>query len=176
VVLKSKHKGVRGKLNSRWNSLLLPLTHRKLLSKAIPLENDLHGTLRNFGLKVGIAGSMKGRGTEQGLVENLSDLAVLIFPCPTFPNLLHCMSPLLALSCRADQRLSRQLSGAKRTRRLERVAAANDPYRPFALRHRCDAAWAACSYPDHLLNHLVGTRPHPHPPPSRCAISTMVLR
>jgi hypothetical protein len=35
--------------------------------------------------------------------------------------------PVLALSCRADQRLSRQLSGAKRTRRLERVAAAIDP-------------------------------------------------
>jgi hypothetical protein len=98
VVLKSKHKGVRGKLNSRWNSLLLPLTHRKLLSKAITLENDLRGTLRSFGLKVGIAGSVKVRGTEQGLVENLSDLAVLIFPCPTFPNLLHCMSPLLAQS------------------------------------------------------------------------------
>ena len=115
MVLKSKHKGVRGKLNSRWNSLLLPLTYRKLLSKAIPLENDLRGTLRNFGLKVGIAGSAKVRGTEQGLVENLSDLAVLIFPCPTFPNLLHCMSPLLALSCRGACQPARQLLGVKRT-------------------------------------------------------------
>ncbi len=33
------------------------LTHRKLLqSKAIAIENDLRGTLRNFGLKVGTAG------------------------------------------------------------------------------------------------------------------------
>jgi hypothetical protein len=38
-------------------------------------------------------------------------------------------------------------------------------YGPFALRHRCDA-----------LNHPVGVRTHSHPPPSRCAISTMVLR
>ena len=30
------------------------LTHRKLLqSKAIAIDNDLRGTLRNFGLKVG---------------------------------------------------------------------------------------------------------------------------
>ncbi|HEY8273524.1 MAG TPA: transposase, partial [Pseudolabrys sp.] len=33
------------------------LTHRKLLqSKAIAIENDLRGTLRNFGLKVGVVG------------------------------------------------------------------------------------------------------------------------
>jgi len=56
---------VRGKLNLRRSSLLLPLTHRKLLPKAITLENDLRGTLRNFGLKVGIAGSVKVRGAEQ---------------------------------------------------------------------------------------------------------------
>src|SRR5262249_58304651 len=42
------------------------------------------------------------------------------------------------------------------------------PYRPFALRHRCDAAWAACSYPDHLLNHPVGVRaPSPAADPLR---------
>jgi transposase len=36
------------------------LTHRKLLqSKAIAIENDLRATLRNFGLKVGIAGKVK---------------------------------------------------------------------------------------------------------------------
>src|SRR5579872_5598117 len=37
--------------------LRMLLTHRKLLqSKAIAIENDLRGTLRNFGLKVGTAG------------------------------------------------------------------------------------------------------------------------
>src|SRR6202171_298744 len=36
------------------------LTHRKLLqSKAIAIENDLRGTLRNFGLKVGMVGTAK---------------------------------------------------------------------------------------------------------------------
>jgi hypothetical protein len=35
------------------------LTHRQLLlSKAIALENDLRGTLRNFGLKVGMVGKV----------------------------------------------------------------------------------------------------------------------
>ena len=34
------------------------LTHRQLLlSKAIAIENDLRGTLRNFGLKVGMVGT-----------------------------------------------------------------------------------------------------------------------
>ena len=41
------------------------LTHRKLLqSKAIAIENDLRGTLRNFGLKVGMVG--KARFTSSG--------------------------------------------------------------------------------------------------------------
>src|SRR5450759_103494 len=36
------------------------LTHRKLLqSKAIAIDNDLRGTLRNFGLKVGMVGKAK---------------------------------------------------------------------------------------------------------------------
>ena len=36
------------------------LTHRKLLqSKAIAIDNDLRGTLRNFGLKVGMVGTVK---------------------------------------------------------------------------------------------------------------------
>jgi len=35
------------------------LTHRKLLqSKAIAIDNDLRGTLRNFGLKVGMVGAV----------------------------------------------------------------------------------------------------------------------
>jgi transposase len=42
------------------------LTHRKLLqSKAIAIENDLRATLRNFGLKVGIVGTVI-RGSDQG--------------------------------------------------------------------------------------------------------------
>jgi transposase len=35
------------------------MTHRKLLqSKAIAIENDLRGTLPNFGLKVGMVGTI----------------------------------------------------------------------------------------------------------------------
>ena len=38
---------------------MLP-THRKLLqSKAIAVENNLRGTLRNFGLKVGMVGKVR---------------------------------------------------------------------------------------------------------------------
>ena len=44
----------------RSQRLRMLLTHRKLLqSKAIAVENDLRGTLRNFGLKVGIVGKRK---------------------------------------------------------------------------------------------------------------------
>jgi transposase len=44
----------------RSQKLRMLLTHRKLLqSKAIGIENDLRGTLRNFGLKVGMIGAIK---------------------------------------------------------------------------------------------------------------------
>jgi transposase len=44
----------------RSQKLRMLLTHRKLLqSKAIAIENDLRGTLRNFGLKVGMVGTLK---------------------------------------------------------------------------------------------------------------------
>jgi transposase len=57
------------------------LTHRKLLqSKAIAIENDLRGTLRNFGLKVGMAGTLKFEARIKELVENLPDLAALVEP------------------------------------------------------------------------------------------------
>ena len=46
----------------RSQKLRMLLTHRKLLqSKAIAVENDLRGTLRNFGLKVGIVGKRSSR-------------------------------------------------------------------------------------------------------------------
>jgi transposase len=38
----------------------LRMTHRKLLqSKAIAIDNDLRGALRNFGLKVGMVGTVR---------------------------------------------------------------------------------------------------------------------
>jgi transposase len=44
----------------RSQKLRMLLIHRKLLqSKAIAIENDLRGTLRSFGLKVGMVGTVK---------------------------------------------------------------------------------------------------------------------
>jgi len=57
------------------------LIHRRLLqSKAIAIDNDLRGTLRNFGLKVGVVGAAKFEARIMELIENLPDLAVLIEP------------------------------------------------------------------------------------------------
>ena len=63
----------------RSQKLRMLLIHRKLLqSKAIAIENDLRGTLRNFGLKVGMVGKAKFEARIKELVENLPDLAVLV--------------------------------------------------------------------------------------------------
>ena len=44
------------------------------------IENDLRGTLRNFGLKVGMVGKVKFEARIGELVENLPDLWVLVEP------------------------------------------------------------------------------------------------
>src|SRR5438105_3559499 len=65
----------------RSQKLRMLLTHRKLLqSKAIAIENDLRGTLRNFGLKVGIVGRTKFEARDKELIEDVPDLAVLVEP------------------------------------------------------------------------------------------------
>jgi transposase len=65
----------------RSQKLRMLLTHRKLLqSKAIAIDNDLRGTLRNFGLKVGIVGASKFEARIRELVENMPDLAELVEP------------------------------------------------------------------------------------------------
>ena len=65
----------------RSQKLRMLLTHRKLLqSKAIAVENDLRGTLRNFGLRVGMVGKVKFEARIKELIENLPDLAVLVEP------------------------------------------------------------------------------------------------
>jgi transposase len=57
------------------------LTHRKLLQgKAIAVENDLRGTLRNFGLKVGMVGTVKFEARIRELVADIPDLASLVEP------------------------------------------------------------------------------------------------
>src|SRR6201999_4540480 len=70
--------------------LRMLLTHRKLLqSKAIAIENDLRGTLRNFGLRVGMAGTVKFEARIRELVENLPDLAALVEPLLIVRQVLH---------------------------------------------------------------------------------------
>jgi transposase len=65
----------------RSQKLRMLLTHRKLLqAKAIAIENDLRATLRNFGLKVAMVGTVKFEARIKELVENLPDLAVLVEP------------------------------------------------------------------------------------------------
>jgi transposase len=65
----------------RSQKLRMLLTHRKLLqSKAIAIENDLRATLRNFGFKVGVVGTVKFEARIKELVENVPDLALLVEP------------------------------------------------------------------------------------------------
>ena len=59
------------------------MTHRKLLqSKAIAIDNDLRGTLRNFGLKVGMVGKVKFEA-------RIKETGVRHFPLRLENNLLH---------------------------------------------------------------------------------------
>lgn len=52
------------------------LTARKLLlEKALAIENDIRGLLRNFGLKVGAIGVLKFEERARELVEGMPDLA-----------------------------------------------------------------------------------------------------
>src|SRR3974390_552401 len=70
----------------RSQKLRMLLTHRKLLqSKAIAIENDLRGTLRNFGLKVGMVGTVRFEARIQELVETIPDLAMLVEPLLSRP-------------------------------------------------------------------------------------------
>jgi transposase len=65
----------------RSQKLRMLLTHRKLLqSKAIAIENDLRGTLRNFGLKVGMVGAVKFEARIKELIEKDPDLALMVEP------------------------------------------------------------------------------------------------
>lgn len=60
------------------------LTARKLLQeKAIAIENDMRGLLRNFGLKVGIVGTVGFDARIRELVEDMADVAIIIEPLLT---------------------------------------------------------------------------------------------
>ncbi|SFU22761.1 transposase [Mesorhizobium sp. YR577] len=58
-----------------------PLTARKLLQeKAIAIENDIRGLLRNFGLKVGIVGTVGFDDHIRELVDGMPDLGEIMKP------------------------------------------------------------------------------------------------
>ncbi|MBA3446939.1 MAG: IS110 family transposase [Pseudaminobacter sp.] len=60
------------------------LTARKLLQeKAIAVENDIRGLLRNFGLKVGIVGTVGFDGRIRELVDDMPDLGEIMEPLLT---------------------------------------------------------------------------------------------
>jgi transposase len=85
------------------------LTHRKLLqSKAIAIDNDLRGTLRNFGLKVGVVGTVKFEARIRELVENLPDLAGLVEPLLMVRRVLREQFSILH---RRDDEVCRRLKG-----------------------------------------------------------------
>ena len=158
----------------RSQKLRMLLTHRKLLqSKAIAIDNDLRGTLRNFGLKVGVVGTAKFEDRIKELVEKLPDLAALVEPLLIVRRVLRqqigvlhrrllavvrddavCrrlmtvpgVGPVVALTFRATPRQRRQprrLSGIKRTRALSAVAAAYDAVDGATPRHRSCYSMAA---------------------------------
>jgi len=97
----------------RSQKLRMLLTHRKLLqSKAIAIENDLRGTLRNFGLKVGMVGKVRFEARIQELVENIPDLAVLVEPLLIVRRALREQKRTCVE--RATQRLPTRLTGPPR--------------------------------------------------------------
>ena len=65
----------------RSQKLRMLLRHRKLLkAKALDMENDLRGTLRNFGLKVGVASGRRFEARIRELVAGDADLAAMAEP------------------------------------------------------------------------------------------------
>ena len=85
----------------RSQKLRMLLTHRKLLqSKAIAIENDLRGTLRNFGLKVGMVGTVRFEARIQGAYRELArpggaGRTAARCPMDASRTVLHPASPLM---------------------------------------------------------------------------------
>jgi transposase len=66
----------------RSQKLRMPLAHCKLQqSKAIAIDKDLRGTLRDFGLEVGVVGTVKFEARIKELVDDLPNLATPVDHC-----------------------------------------------------------------------------------------------
>jgi transposase len=147
----AQHAGHQGQAVSRWpasliaaGKLRLLLTHRKLLqSKAIAIDNDLRGMLRNFGLKVGMVGTVRFEARIKELVENPPDVAALVEPLLVVQRTLReqfCIlhRRLLAI-VRGDEvcRLQRHHRGGRRGLDRGPAVASGSRARPERLgRHR----------------------------------------
>src|SRR3954463_10526315 len=59
---------------------MLLISRQLLQAKALDIENDLRGTLRNFGLKVGMVGTVKFEARIRELVADHPDLAAVVEP------------------------------------------------------------------------------------------------
>ncbi len=140
----------------RSQKLRMLLTHRKLLqSKAIAIENDLRATLRNFGLKVGMVGTVKFEARIKELVENLPDLAILVEPLLTVRRVLREQITVLSADLPRHRRCSRplpKLQGGRRgvwTHTLQVSIGRERPNRrDITVRRRNDAGNALRSGPD----------------------------
>ena len=110
------------------------LTHRKLLqSKAIAIENDLRGTLRNFGLKVGMVGKVKFEARIKELVENLEMSLSSWLVAGIVPGVERQPLKKLAVDESALLKLLHRWreEAEKAGRRIERIAGAFEAGRPW---------------------------------------------
>ena len=127
----------------RSQKLRMLLTHRKLLqSKAIAIENDLRGTLRNFGLKVGMAGTVKFETRIKELVGNSPELAALVEPLLVVRRVLREQLVILhrrLLAIVRDDEVCQRPPGARQDVTQSETADAADPSQAAAVegdRHR----------------------------------------
>ena len=118
----------------RSQKLRMLLTHRKLLqSKAIAIENDLRGTLRNFGLKVGMVGKVKFEARIKELVENLEMSLSSWLVAGIVPGVERQPLKKLAVDESALLKLLHRWreEAEKAGRRIERIAGAFEAGRPW---------------------------------------------
>jgi transposase len=105
------YRPVHGK-TLRSQKLRTLLAHRKLLqSKVIAIENDVRGTLRNFGLKVDMIGLLSLRCASRMLVINLPDLVVLVKPMLLARQRFARSSPFSMPSCQPLYGTTRYVAG-----------------------------------------------------------------
>jgi hypothetical protein len=113
----------------RSQKLRMLLTHRKSLqSKTIAIENDLRVTLRNFGLKVGVVGTVRFEARIRELVETIPDLATQL-PARALGNAERLPRPVQLLKCRY---------GANRTTRSDPLTSVDRGRSELAFRGRQD--------------------------------------